>query len=135
MGLARVRVTANVEANLAAIETYWRSREAPEALRPLVDELEQAIEALERHPRIGRDFLARAARSLEARDRIEALRDALGGSEIREYVAGDYLMLYAFDPGARPPSAALLAIRHHRELSFDFEGYWQENREPARRRD
>lgn len=135
MGLARVRVTANFEANLAAIERYWRSRGTPEALGRLVDELEHAVAAFERHPRIGRDFLARATRSLEARDRVAALRGTLGGQEVREVVAGDYLMLYALDPSTRPPPVALLAIRHHRELSFDFEGYWQENRPPVRRQE
>ncbi|MCC7115422.1 MAG: type II toxin-antitoxin system RelE/ParE family toxin [Burkholderiales bacterium] len=135
MGLARVRVTANFEATLATIEAYWRSRGAPEALGRLVEELDRAVAALERHPRLGRNFLARATRSLEARDRDAALRGTLGGQEVRAVVAGDYLMLYALDPSTRPPSVALLAIWHHRELSFDFEGYWQENRPPVRRQE
>ena len=132
---ASVRVTAHFEANLGAIREHWSARNAPEALARLVEDIGRAIEALERHPRVGRDFLARSPLSLEARDRAASLREALGGREVREYLAGDDLMLYAFDPTARSPVVHLLAIRHHQQLSFDFEGFWQANREPARRQE
>ena len=39
---------------------------------------------------------------------------------LREYVLKDYLLLYALIGGA----IYLLAIRHQRQLSFDFEGHW-----------
>jgi hypothetical protein len=40
--------------------------------------------------------------------------------EIREYVMSHYLLLYArFDA-----TIYLLSIRHHRQLSFDFQSLW-----------
>ena len=52
--------------------------------------------------------------------------------EVREYLSGDYLLLYCIvaDGGARKPGLTvyLLAIKHHRQLSFDFEGFRQANR-------
>lgn len=41
---------------------------------------------------------------------------------LREYVHGDYLMLYCAIDSAT--TVYLLSIRHHRELSFDFTGLW-----------
>jgi hypothetical protein len=41
---------------------------------------------------------------------------------LREYLHGDYLMLYtAIDATA---TVYLLSIRHHRQLSIDFAGLW-----------
>ncbi len=40
---------------------------------------------------------------------------------IREYIADDYLLLYA----VRDSGVFLLSIRHHRQLSFDLRTYWQ----------
>ena len=41
-------------------------------------------------------------------------------TEIREYIADEYLLLYA----ARDAVVFLLAIRHHRQLSFDLRVHW-----------
>ena len=131
---ATVRFTANIEANLSVIESWWRGREAPQGYAHLVERLEGVVDDLERLPRLGRDFLARVPHSVEAVDRLARLRTRLERFELREYLAGDYLMLYAFDPASRPPVVHMLAIRHHRELSFEFDGFWQANRGPARSR-
>ena len=56
---ATVRFTANFEANFAAIESWWREREAPRGFSLLVERLESVVDDLERLPRLGRDFLAR----------------------------------------------------------------------------
>jgi mRNA-degrading endonuclease RelE of RelBE toxin-antitoxin system len=41
---------------------------------------------------------------------------------LREYLHGDYLMLYTvLDATA---TVYLLSIRHHRQLSIDFAGLW-----------
>jgi hypothetical protein len=40
---------------------------------------------------------------------------------LREYALKDYLLLHALIGGA----INLLAIRHQRQLSFDFAGHWQ----------
>ena len=128
---AVVRFTANFEANLAAIAEYWAERDAPHAYGSLLDDLgANVIAVLERHPRIGRNFFARAAQSIEARERVATLRKRFGAVEVREYLAGDYLVLYRIDVEGGVGEAAgsvihLLAIRHHLPLSFDFDGFWQ----------
>ena len=131
---ATVRFTANFEANFAAIESWWRGREAPQGYAHLVERLEGVVDDLERLPRLGRDFLARVPHSVEAVDRLARLRTRLERFELREYLAGDYLILYAFDLASHPPVVHMMAIRHHRELSFEFDGFWQANRGPARSR-
>lgn len=131
-----MRFTANVEANLAAIAKYWRDREAPDVFLTVLDELDTAVGHLERHPRIGRRFFARTAQSVEARQRVAELSRRFGDADVREYLSGDYLLLYtirAAGPGSRTGGEIvhLLSIRHHRELSFDFEGFWRRNRPVA----
>ena len=44
------------------------------------------------------------------------------GVELRDYLSGDYLLLYAF----MQRTVYLLSIRHHRQLSVDFERLWTE---------
>jgi plasmid stabilization system protein ParE len=107
-----VRLTANFERNLADIERFLAGAEAPQAYDALLDELlDTVIPNLERFPGIGRPFLANAARSVETTNALEALRD---------YILDHYLVLYA-QVGVNP---YLLAIRHHRQLSFDFQSHW-----------
>lgn len=78
------------------------------------------IPNLEQHPRFGRDFLTRTCGSIQARTRVTRLRTRLRridpAAEIREYLGADYLMLYALTG----TSISLLAIRHHRQLSFSL---------------
>lgn len=130
---AAVRFTANFEANLAQIAAFWTEREAPQAYANLLDDLgDTVVRNLESHPRIGRNFFARPAQSVEVHERVAALLKRFGAVEVREYLSGDYLLLYCIvtESGARKPGSEiyLLAIKHHRQLSFDFEGFWQANR-------
>ena len=81
---ATVRFTANFEANLAVIESWWREREAPQGYALLVERLEGVVDDLERLPRLGRDFLARVPHSVEAVDRLANLRALLERFELRE---------------------------------------------------
>ena len=116
-----VELTANFDRNLDAIDDFWRECGAPHAYDELLAELlRTVIPNLERHPRFGRDFLARACGSMQARAGVTRLRTRLRridpAAEIREYLSGDYLMLYALT-GA---TISLLAIRHHRQLSFSL---------------
>ena len=88
-------MTGNFEANLAQIAVFWAEREAPQAYARLLDELgDTVIGNLELHPRIGRKFLARPAQSVEGRERVSELLKRLGAVEVREYLSGDYLLLY-----------------------------------------
>ena len=121
-----VSFTANFERNLEAIERFLLDAEAPLVFDTLLDRLmNTVIPNLERFPDIGRPFLDRPARSVEVRNGLDVLQrklTAIGeGGELREYVLPAFLLLYArFDA-----TIYLLSIRHHRQLSFDFESLWQ----------
>lgn len=121
-----VKLTSNFERNLDEIERFLEESEASSAFDLLLDELtETVIPNLESFPKMGRPFLDRPALSVEAMSRVEKLHTQLDGlgssSDIREYVLSHYLVLYA----VIDTTAYLLSIRHHRQLSFDFEDHWQ----------
>lgn len=119
--VAAVKLTANFEADLLAIESFWSVAGAPQRYEQLLDELlDTVIPNLEVHPQLGRPFLERAAHSVEAQAMMGRLSARIGRGELREYLAGDYLLLYVFIGNA----VHLLAIRHQRQLSFDFEAFW-----------
>ncbi|WP_437615902.1 type II toxin-antitoxin system RelE/ParE family toxin [Sorangium sp. So ce834] len=120
---AAVRVTENFERNLDDIRRFLEEAELSSAFGDLLDLLfGDVIPSLEVSPQIGFDFLARAPQSVEADARIQALRRRLGpDSSLREYIVGDYLLLYALG-GER---IHLLAIKHHRQLSFDLRALWR----------
>lgn len=118
-----VKLTAHFERNLEALEAFLA--EAPRAFDALLDELtDTIIPNLERFPEMGRLFLERPARSVEATNGIARLTkqlDALAkDGELREYVTTHYVLLYARIGG----TVYLLSIRHQRQLSFDFESLW-----------
>ena len=116
-----VRVTANFEANLDAVETFLAQADAPQVFAALLKDLAASVVPnLERFPEMGRPFLDRPAESAEARERIERLESALGRGGLREYLAGDFLILYAI----RERTVYLLSIKHHRQLSFEFSAHW-----------
>ena len=121
-----VKFTANFERNLEDIERFLAEAEAPQAFDSLLDELlETVIPNLERFPEMGRPFMASQPRSVETTNALAALRAKLlvlttDPDALREYVLKDYLLLYVTIGGA----LYLLAIRHQRQLSFDFESHW-----------
>ena len=88
--------------------------------------LQTVIPDLNRIPELGQSFLNRAVGSAEAANAIAALhvkaQAAVGSSaaSLREYVMAHYLVLYV----QIDDSVYLLSIKHHRQLSFDFEGHW-----------
>ena len=91
----------------------------------LLDELtDTIIPNLERFPEMGRLFLERPARSVEATNGIARLTKQLDAfakdGELREYVTTHNVLLYARIGG----TVYLLSIRHQRQLSFDFESLW-----------
>ena len=121
-----VKLTENFERNLEEIEGFLDQADAAPAYDALLDELlTTIIPNLERFPDMGRSFLARPARSVETTNAQNALRNKLAAltsdpDALREYVLSDYLLLYAHIES----TIYLLAIRHHRQLSFDFESHW-----------
>jgi plasmid stabilization system protein ParE len=120
-----IKLTANFERNLEEMEAFLLEAQAPQAFDALLDELtDTVIPNLERFPGMGRLFFERPTRSVEASNGIDELRRKLKAlakdGEIREYAMSHYLLLYArFDT-----TIYLLSIRHHRQLSFDFQSQW-----------
>ncbi len=122
---ASVHLTRSFERHLDEIEQFLHQAQAPQAFDALLDELaDTAIPNLERFPGMGRPLLERAPTSVEASAALQRLRQRLAAlapdAELREYVLAQHLLLYARAGNA----VYLLAIRHQRQLSFDFEGLW-----------
>lgn len=121
-----VKLTANFEQNLAEIEQFLLEAEAPRAFDGLLDGLlGTVLSNLERFPSLGRPFLNRAVGSAETTNAIAALQTRLRSlihddDALREYVMGDYLVLYL----QADDTVFLLSIKHHRQLSFDFDAHW-----------
>ena len=120
-----VKLTANFERNLETIEQFLIDAQAAPAYDALLDELlETVIPNLERFPAMGRSFMDRPLGCVETNNAIDALQGKLikikRHAEIREYALPLYLLLYDFTG----TEIFLLAIAHHRQLSFDFKALW-----------
>lgn len=116
----RVELTASFLERLEAIEAFLV--EAGPAFDALLAELRTTvIPNLQRFPRIGRRYLDNPPQSAEALAQLAAL-PAGAPDALREYLHGDYLLLYAAMEA--DATVYLLSIRHHRQLSFDFARLW-----------
>jgi len=113
--------TENFAKNLNAVQAFLGD-EGREAWARLLDRLfEDLIPTITQFPQSGRPFLAQSIGSLEARRTVRRLRRGLHpGDELREFILDDYLVLYL----VRDPIVAFLAVKHHRQLSFDLHGFW-----------
>lgn len=125
-----VKLTANFERNLADIEQFLIKADAPQAFDHLLDDLlDTVIPNLERFPGLGRPFFNRAVGSVEATNAVASLRaklrEVVEGTPdgLREYVTRHYLVLYVHVND----SIFLLSIKHHRQISFDYEAHWGAN--------
>ncbi len=116
-----VKLTANFERNLESIEQFMLDADAPQAFDALLDELEvTVIPNLECFAGIRRTLMERPIRSVETNNSLVSLAKKLGDGELREYLISSYLILYARYDAV----IYLLSIKHHRQLSFDFERLW-----------
>ena len=118
----RVELSASFLERLDAIEAFLTEAGAAFAFDDLLAELRATvIPNLARFPRIGRRYLDNPPQSAEALAQLATL-PAGAADALREYLHGDYLVLYA----AMEASATvhLLSIRHHRQLSFGFARLW-----------
>lgn len=119
----RPRFTENFSNNLTAIEAFIAPH-SQTAFRRFLDRLfADIIPTLCRFPQSGRSFLTRPVKSMK----VKALSKELGkflhkGDDLREFVMDDYLMLYLI----RRQQVIFLAIKHHRQLSFDLKQFWYE---------
>ena len=121
-GVCRVELTASFLQRLDAVESFLNEADAAFAFDDLLAGLrDTVIPNLARFPRIGRRYLDNPPQSAEALAQLATLPAGAAGA-LREYLHGDYLILYV----AMEAEAAvyLLSIRHHRQLSFDFARLW-----------
>ena len=118
----RVELTASFLECLDAIEAFLLEADAGFAFDALLAELRATvIPNLSRFPRIGRRYLDNPPQSAEALAQLAAL-PAGAAQALREYLHGDYLMLYT--ASETDATVYLLSVRHHRQLSFDFARLW-----------
>jgi plasmid stabilization system protein ParE len=118
----RVELTASFLERLDAIEAFLIEADAAFAYDHLLSGLRTTvIPNLARFPRIGRRYLDNPPQSAEALAQLAALPAGAAGA-LREYLHGDYLVLYVVLD--EKPTVVLLSIRHHRQLSFDFARLW-----------
>lgn len=117
-----VRASLNFRRNLERIRTFLDAAQAPREFDALIDRLAvDIVPTLGRYPELGADFLGRAPLSVEGRALFARAAALLGPDDsLRQLVSGDYILLYVVQDRA----IYLLSIRHHRELSFDFQGHW-----------
>ena len=121
-GLYRVELTASFLERLDAIEAFLLEADAGFAFDALLAELRATvIPNLRRFPRIGRRYLDNPPQSAEALAQLAAL-PAGAAHALREYLHGDYLMLYT--ASETDATVFLLSVRHPRQLSFDFTRLW-----------
>jgi plasmid stabilization system protein ParE len=113
--------TENFLRNLDLIETFL-TPEGTAAFQRLLDRLlDDVIPMLARFPDAGRNFLQHPLRSREAQSLVRKLKSSLSKTdELREFVVDDYLLLYL----RRGRALIFLAIKHHRQLSFDLRRFW-----------
>ena len=118
----RAELTASFLERLDATLAFLVEADAGFAFDTLLAELRATvIPNLRRFPRIGRRYLANPPQSAEALAQLAAL-PAGAPDALREYLHGDYLMLYAVMEA--DATVVLLSIGHHRQLSFDFARLW-----------
>ena len=118
----RVELTGSFLERLVAVEVFLTAADAACAFDDLLAELRATvIPNLARFPRIGRRYLDNPPQSAEALAQLATL-PAGAANALREYLHGDYLLLYAAMEAT--DTVYLLSIRHHRQLTFDFSGFW-----------
>ena len=120
--LYRVELTASFLERLESIEAFLIEADAGFPFDDLLAELRSTvIPNLRRFPCMGRRYLANPPQSTEA---LALLADMPAGAPnaLREYLHGNYLVLYAAMEAQE--TVVLLTIRHHRQLSFDFARLW-----------
>jgi hypothetical protein len=124
--LYRVELAASFLERLESIEAFLVEADAGFAFDDLLAEIRATvIPNLRRFPRMGRRYLANPPQSAEALALLAAM-PAGAPDALREYLHGDYLMLYLVEDVSPKAEATvyLLTIRHHRQLSFDFARLW-----------
>ena len=137
--LYRALLTASFLERLDATLAFLVAADAGSAVDDLLAELRATvIPNLRRFPRIGRRYLAHPPQSAEALAQLAAMaaqHSAGAPDALREYLHGDYLMLYTVVDASpqTTPTVYLLSIQHHSQLSFDFARLWPDATTPDQR--
>jgi len=120
-GKSQLFFTDNFTANLDEIQSFL-SVEGRSAFQRLLNRLfDDIFPQFSRFPLSGRSFLAHHVGSTEAEELFESVRERLRpGDDLREFVVDDYVMLYL----VRRRRIYFIAIKHHRQLSFDLRRFW-----------
>ncbi len=120
-GSSQLFFTENFTTNLDEIQSFL-SIDGRSAFQRLLNRLfDDICPQLSRFPFSGRSFLGHHAGSAEAAALIERVRERLRpGDELREFVVDDYVVLYL----VRRTRIYFMAIKHHRQLSFDLRRFW-----------
>ena len=118
---ATLHFTDNFNANLEAIELFLK-REGRSVFQRLLDRLfDDICPMVSRFPQSGRPFLARRAGSVQGETMASLLKELLGQVDVlREFTVDDYVLLYL----VRGTRIYFLAIKHHRQLSYDLRRFW-----------
>lgn len=112
----------NAERNLEEIEAFLEGSDGRVRFSALLTRLfDTIVPNLAQHPLLGADFLEHRVASVQGQLGVNSLVASLAPGELlREYVSGDYLVLYL----VRPDDLVVLAIKHHRQLSYDLPAFW-----------
>ena len=125
--LHTAELTASFLKRLESIETFLMEADAASTYANLLIELRsEVIPNLRRFPLIGRRYLDHPPQSAEALAQLAALPSG-EASKLREYLSGDYLILYTVAEPETVVTVTLLSIRRHRQISFDFAKLWSGN--------
>ena len=113
---AKVEAAPNFLATLEAAHQFFRLQDADSADTRLA-KLREMVAVLQWSPAGGRPARFMAATSIQARLRLEAvtnLAKQAGLPDLREYVVGQHIVLYAHSE----TDVVLLAIKHQRQLVY-----------------
>jgi hypothetical protein len=117
---ARVEATPNFLSNLEAAHQFFVAQDAESAharLSKLKAELREIVGLLSWSPASGRPARFLSGKSAQARLRTEAimrLAEQAGLPSLREYVAGQHVVLYVHSE----VEVTLLALKHQRQLVY-----------------
>lgn len=116
----RIDATPNFLANLEAAHLFFIAQDAESAaqgFRMLKAELRNTISVVSWSPAGGRRARFLTGRSAQARlkaDAVKQLAEKAGLPNLREYVLGQHIVLYAHSE----TEVVLLALKHQRQLSY-----------------
>ena len=117
---AKIEAAPNFLASLDAAHQFFQIEDADGAdsrLTKLKDELKEMISILAWSPASGRPARFMAAKSAQAilkTNAVQQLAEQAGLPSLREYVVGQYIVLYAHSE----TEVVLLALKHQRQLMY-----------------